>query len=202
MSADLARQIGALLENTQNSGVGEETTAANASRDIQACISNASQEERQQIAKYAKIQIRNRRGLRLQTCQIPIRPITPSTLLDSISWSISEPTSTASIYTDAFSEEDVSKRSHQSAFTKEDSKTSFTNLTRSLTESEKQELIFKNHFLTILFPIDRFSEMGPSSRTYFSHGGFTCLLVLDHIHSFYQVKLEFLSTELHELQQT
>lgn len=54
--------------------------------------------------------------------------------------------------------------------------------------SEKSELIFKNHFLTILFPIDRFSEIGPSSRTFFSHDGFTCLQVLDHIHAFYQVQ--------------
>ena len=54
--------------------------------------------------------------------------------------------------------------------------------------SEKSELIFKNPFLTILFPIDRFAEMGPSSRTFFSHNGFRCLQVLDHIHAFYQVK--------------
>lgn len=53
--------------------------------------------------------------------------------------------------------------------------------------SEKSEMIFKNHFLTILFPIDRFAEMGPSSRTFFSNNGFTCLQVLDHIYAFYQV---------------
>ncbi|GLT66480.1 hypothetical protein SLA2020_388420 [Shorea laevis] len=28
--------------------------------------------------------------------------------------------------------------------------------------------------------------MGPSSRTFFSNNGFTCLLVLDHIYAFYQ----------------
>lgn len=56
--------------------------------------------------------------------------------------------------------------------------------------SEKTELIFKNHFLTILFPIDRFGEMGPSSRTFFSDKGFTCLQVLDHIYAFYQVYIE------------
>ena len=72
-----------------------------------------------------------------QTCQTPIRPISPSSLLDSICWSISEPTSTASIYTDSFSSEDVSE--HQSVFFDangdgKDSGASFTNLTRSLTE--------------------------------------------------------------------
>lgn len=54
--------------------------------------------------------------------------------------------------------------------------------------SEKSELVFKNHFLTILFPLDRFAEMGPSSRTFFSNNGFTCLQVLDHIYAFYQVQ--------------
>lgn len=60
----------------------------------------------------------------------------------------------------------------------------------SVSCSEKTELIFKNHFLTILFPVDRFSEMGPSSRTFFSENGFTCLEVLDHIYAFYQVSFE------------
>ena len=54
----------------------------------------------------------------------------------------------------------------------------------------------KSHFLTILFPIDRFGELGPSARTFFSDGGFMCLQVLDMIYNFYQVcapKIEFLS---------
>ncbi|KAK8654770.1 hypothetical protein V6N13_107370 [Hibiscus sabdariffa] len=38
-----------------------------------------------------------------------------------------------------------------------------------LLRSKRNELIFGNHFLTILFPVDRFSEMGPSSQTYFSN---------------------------------
>ncbi len=74
----------------------------------------------------------------LQTCQTPIRPITPSNLLDSICWSVSEPTSAASIYTDSLSVEEDSER--QSIFFdakgegKEDSEASFANLTRPLTE--------------------------------------------------------------------
>ncbi|XP_031287014.1 uncharacterized protein LOC116145708 isoform X1 [Pistacia vera] len=187
MSADLARQVGTMLENLQN---GTEINGGNVPQDGKSCISKASYEERQQIVNLAKTGVRNRRGRRMQTCQTPIRPLTPSSLLDSICWSVSEPTSTASIYTDSFSGEDVSE--HQSSIffdAKEDSKyseASFANLTRLLTESEKSELIFKNHFLTILFPVDRFTEMGPSSRTYFSDNGFTCLQVLDHIYEFYQ----------------
>lgn len=53
--------------------------------------------------------------------------------------------------------------------------------------SEKAELILKNNFVTILFPVDRFSEMGPCSRTFFNEKGFTCLQVLDYIYAFYQV---------------
>ncbi|XVE97782.1 hypothetical protein REPUB_Repub03eG0048400 [Reevesia pubescens] len=189
MSADLARQIGTVLENSLNGIVGEENNVANFSQDTRSFRRNASHEERQQIVHLAKTGVRNRRSRCMQTCQTPIRPISPSSLLDSVCWSISEPTSTASIFTDSFSGEDVSD--HQSVFFDangdgKDSGASFTNLTRSLTESEKNELIFKNHFLTILFPVDRFSEMGPSSRTYFSDNGFTCLQVLDYIYAFYQ----------------
>ncbi|XWS17570.1 hypothetical protein CRYUN_Cryun33cG0078600 [Craigia yunnanensis] len=189
MSADLARQIGTVLENSQNCIVGEENNVANFIQDTQSFKRNTSHEERQQIVHLAKTGVRNRRSRRMQTCQTPIRPISPSSLLDSICWSISESTSTASIYTDSFSSDDVSE--HQSVFFDangdgKDSGASFTNLTRPLTESEKNELIFKNHFLTILFPVDRFSEMGPSSRAYFSDNGFTCLQVLDYISAFYQ----------------
>ncbi|XP_039066267.1 uncharacterized protein LOC120211868 isoform X2 [Hibiscus syriacus] len=178
MSADLARQIGTFLETSRNGTAGEENNAVNFSQDTPSFRTNASHEERKQIVHLAKTGVRNRRNRRMQTCQIPIRPISPSSLLDSICWSISEPTSTASIFTDSCSGGDASE--HQSEFFDangdgKDSGASFTNSTRSLTESEKNELIFKNHFLTILFPVDRFSEMGPSARTFFSDNGFTCL---------------------------
>jgi len=74
----------------------------------------------------------------LQTCQTPIRPITPNNLLDSICWSISEATSTASIYTDSFSAEDPNEN-HTSIFFDakgdgKDSDASFSHPTRPLTE--------------------------------------------------------------------
>lgn len=53
--------------------------------------------------------------------------------------------------------------------------------------SVKSELILKGPFLTIMFPVDRFSEMGPCARTFFSNKGFTCIQVLDYIYAFYQV---------------
>ncbi|CAJ1973601.1 unnamed protein product [Sphenostylis stenocarpa] len=190
MSVDLAKQVGLMLEDVEN-GISRKEVVKQKVSDIPVDIeSEVGYEERQQIVNCAKIGVRNRRGRRMQTCQTPIRPITPNNLLDSICWSISDPTSTASIYTDSFSVEDPSEN-HTSIFFDakgdgKDSEASFSNSTRPLTESEKSELIFKNHFLSILFPIDRFGEMGPSSRTFFSHNGFTCLQVLDHIHGFYQ----------------
>ncbi|KAG4144472.1 hypothetical protein ERO13_D05G039300v2 [Gossypium hirsutum] len=166
-----------------------ENNVASSTISTRSVRGNASHEERQQIVHLAKTGVRNHRSLRMQTCQNPFRPISPTILLETVCWSISEPTSTASIFTDTVSREDASE--HQSVFFDangdgKDSETSFTNITRSLTESEKNELIFKNHFLTILFPADRFSEMGPSSRTYFSNNGFTRLQILDYIYAFYQ----------------
>ncbi|XP_057957752.1 uncharacterized protein LOC131150799 [Malania oleifera] len=190
MSADLARQVGTMLENFQD-GITAGEMKGEKGRQVSLPIkSKTGHEERQEIVNLAKLGVRNRRGRRMQTCQTPIRPITPSSLLDSICWSISEPTSTASIYTDSLSVEDVSEH-HTSIFFDakgdgKESEASFASFSRLLTESEKAELIFRNHFLTILFPIDRFAEMGPSSRTFFSDKGFTCLQVLDHIHGFYQ----------------
>ncbi|KAK7311941.1 hypothetical protein RJT34_10426 [Clitoria ternatea] len=190
VSVDLAKQVGLMLEDVHNGILGKEAIKQKGRGNVPDSESEIDCKERQQIVNSAKIGVRNRRGRRMQTCQTPIRPITPNNLLDSICWSISEPTSTASIYTDSFSAEDPSEN-HVSIFFDskgdgKDSEASFSNSTRPLTESEKSELIFKNHFLTILFPNDRFAEMGPSSRTFFSHNGFTCLQVLDHIHAFYQ----------------
>lgn len=188
LSADLARQLGTMLDNYHNGPLKQETKKNDIVSEGVSC--KASLEERQKIVNFAKSGVRNRRGRKMQTCQTPIRPITPSSLLDSICWSISEPTSTASIYTDSFSSDDGHENYPRTFFDAKgdgkDSEASFANLTRPLTESEKKELIFKDHFLTILFPIDRFGEMGPSSRTFFSDKGFTCFQVLDHIYAFYQ----------------
>lgn len=188
LSADLARQLGTMLDNYHNGPLKQETKKNDIVSEGLSC--KASLEERQKIVNFAKSGVRNRRGRKMQTCQTPIRPITPSSLLDSICWSISEPTSTASIYTDSFSSDDGHENYPRTFFDAKgdgkDSEASFANLTRPLTESEKKELIFKDHFLTILFPVDRFGEMGPSSRTFFSDKGFTCFQVLDHIYAFYQ----------------
>ncbi|KAK9131452.1 hypothetical protein Sjap_011939 [Stephania japonica] len=196
LSADLARQVGAILENFQNAPDAKdmEVGGHHSHTRSQECKNTGKREEsledRYQTIKLVKEAIRKRRSRQLQTCQAQIRPITPSTLLDSICWSVCDPSETACIYTDFSSLEDSSEL-HTSVFFDaradgRDSEASFENFSRRLRESEKSEIIFKHHFLTILFPIDRFGEMGPSSRTFVNNNGFTCMQVLEHIHAFYQ----------------
>ncbi|XP_047322381.1 uncharacterized protein LOC124926231 [Impatiens glandulifera] len=194
LSADLARQIGTMLDNVQLAtcresslleSVNEVDEDPTTSRIEEHCI------DKQMIVNMAKEGVRKRRCRRMQTCQTPLRPITPSILLECICWSVSEPTSTASIYLDTSSvvdngsEQKISVNLYGKDGGKE-SEATFMNHSRSLAESEKTELIFKNHLLSILYPVDRYSEVGPCSRTYFSSTGFTCLQVLDIIYTFYQ----------------
>ncbi|KAK4388951.1 hypothetical protein Sango_2232100 [Sesamum angolense] len=190
LSPDLARYTGAMLETFQHGISKEEPSAVTSSGNVPSSVIKVSHEERQMRVNLAKDAVRKRRNRRMQTCQTPIRPITPGSLLDSICWSISEPTSTASIYTESssvgYAIEDQTSVFFDAKEDGKESETSFVNLCRPLTESEKSELIFKGHFVTIMFPVDRFSEMGPCSRTFFSSKGFTCLQVLDYIHAFYQ----------------
>ncbi|CAN4127932.1 unnamed protein product [Withania somnifera] len=190
MSADLARQTGILLDSIQNTFYSKEVNDGAYLLDVTSSTPRVSQEERQNIANVAKEGVRKRRGWRMQICQTPLHHLCPSILLDSVCWSISDPTSTASIYMDSSNVEDTNQQSTSVFFdAKEDhkaSEASFVNLSRPLSESEKAELILKTNFLTILFPVDRFSEVGPCSRSYFSEKGFTRLQVLDYIYAFYQ----------------
>lgn len=186
-SADLAREVGTLLEDLRDGSIaGQEKVTEKCPQDVLfSNMSNTDAEQRQQVVQSAKVSIRNRRN---HGMQVSLHAMSPSTLLDSICWSISEPPSTATIYSDASVAENVEAPSGLPD-AKDDEKpldTAFSNLSQPLKESEKNELIFRHHFITILFPVDRFSEMGPSSRTFYSEKGFTCLQVLDLIYVFYQ----------------
>lgn len=200
ISADLARQIAATADAIPSRTQEKAVNATESLQDAGGSVFGASLEERQKIARFAKEGVRKRRDRRMQTCQTPIRPITPNCLLDSLCWSLSEPASSASIYTDSSSIDDSNEQTATLFFdAKADGKESdalFVNLSRTLTESEKAELILKNHFLTILFPVDRFSEAGPCSRTFFSDNGFTCLQVLDLIYAFYQENMSSAEIEV------
>ncbi|CAN0918358.1 DNA topoisomerase 2-binding protein 1 [Linum grandiflorum] len=201
ISADLARQVASLLENSSHGILGKDAyREVTQHADAGSSMINVTQANREKIVDFAKQRVRDRRGRRMQTCQTPLRPLTPSSLLESICWSLSEPASAASVYTDCVSSEDTSEyhtsEFHDAKGDARDLEASFANLTRRLTEREKTELVFRSHFLTILFPIDRFSEIGPTSRTFFSDGGFTCLQVLDHIYEFYQENMSAAETEV------
>lgn len=200
ISADLARQTATTLDTIQSSISGKEKNGAVAFQVAQSSVIKTNHEERQKIANLAKEWVRKRRNRLMQTCQTPIRPITANSLLDSVCWSISEPTSSAAIYTESSSIEDANEQSTSMFFDAradgKDTEASFVNLSRPLTESEKSELILKSHFLTILFPVDRFSELGPCSRTFFSNKGFTCVQVLDYIYAFYQENMSAAEIEV------
>ncbi|KAL1532426.1 hypothetical protein AAHA92_32439 [Salvia divinorum] len=184
LSADLARYTRARVDNSRHDVPHERASRVTFSAD------KISDEERQIKVSLAKDGVRKRWNRQMQTCQTPIRPITPVSLLDSICWSISNPTSTASIYIESSNVkngvEDQPPVFFDAKEDRKESEASFVNLSRPLTESVKSELILKGPFLTIMFPVDRFSEMGPCSRTFFSNKGFTCMQVLDYIHAFYQ----------------
>ncbi|CAN6167084.1 unnamed protein product [Urochloa humidicola] len=194
LSSDLARHVAMVLQNVQTS---EENRKLGSVPSMNSSGRPSTQEEiaevhqeRQKFVEVAKKEVRDRRARRMQSCEVPIHPITPATLLDSICWTISEPTSSASIYTDSSWSDDANEQQSTTYFDANgdvrdpDQPTDIFN--RPLKESEQSELIFKNHFLTVLFPIDRFGELGPSSKTFYNNGGFTCIQVLDHIYNFYQ----------------
>ncbi|CDY67184.1 BnaAnng23780D [Brassica napus] len=196
MSPDLARQLGLMLENLEDGGAEKEAlniTEEGNSQDVVSKIRSKSKQVRKETVNLAKTGVRRRRARHMQTCQNPIRRITQNNLLENICWTISEAAATATVFTDSSctSSSGYITEPPQSSVAEEgkDPVASFSNSTRALTESEKTEVIFKDSFLTILYPADRFSEMGPSSRTYFSDNGFTCLQILDYIHTYYQENL-------------
>ncbi|XP_015696658.1 uncharacterized protein LOC102720908 [Oryza brachyantha] len=196
LSSDIARQVAMILENAQTlqenrktGGVPSINSNTNGASSTQEEIDETRQ-ERQKFVEAAKKNVRDRRARRMQSCEVPLHPITPVKLLESICWTVSEPTTSACIYTESSWSDDAFEQQSTTFFDAngdgKDPDQSSDSFSRPLRESEKSEVIFKNHFLTILFPIDRFGELGPSSRTFFSNGGFTRIQVLDHIYNFYQ----------------
>ncbi|XP_020693043.1 uncharacterized protein LOC110107195 isoform X3 [Dendrobium catenatum] len=192
LSSDLVRNVAMILENNQINQVGQDTNEGLCKLLLHSRNSYAngkikdSLEERQKCTELAKLSVRNRRS---RCMQMPLHPITPNSLLESVCWSVSEPTSSACIFTESSEIDDANSVFYDARGDGRDSEVSIESCSRVLRESERNEVIFKNHFLTILFPIDRFGELGPSSRTFFSDSGFTCLQILDHIFNFYQANI-------------
>ncbi|KAI3514032.1 hypothetical protein L1887_12348 [Cichorium endivia] len=129
--------------------------------------------------------------------QTTIKPLNPNILLDSINWIMSETSSTAYICSDSSSIDDAKASVLVDANgSLKELGACFVNLLQPLSEREKSKMIFENHFITILFPVDRFGEIGPCSRTFFSNTGFTCSQLLDHVHTFYQENMSTSEIEL------
>ncbi|KAH0969722.1 hypothetical protein GBA52_028318 [Prunus armeniaca] len=123
MSADLARQVGMMLEESQNGSADEETNMRNVPKDVQAYKNKANHEKRQRIVNSAKAGVRNRRGL-------PFWIQSAGPYLNQLQ--------SASIYTENVSVEDATEH-HTSVFFDakadgKDSEASFANLTRLLKE--------------------------------------------------------------------
>ncbi|XP_010514743.1 PREDICTED: uncharacterized protein LOC104790662 [Camelina sativa] len=179
MSADLARDLRKMLEK-----LGKEShTECVLENDSMLANRTTTQKERQKIVESAKKAVTNRHAKIGKTL---IQPLNLSSLLDSICWTISEPTSTASVIIDSFSNNEDNERKSLSVFFDAKTNETFTRSMRLLTESERTKLVYKNHFITLLLPVDCYGEMGPSSRSYFSETGFTCQQILQHIYAFYQ----------------
>ncbi|KAG2298801.1 hypothetical protein Bca52824_035273 [Brassica carinata] len=201
MPPDLARQLVVMLDNLEDGApkVVDFITLGQADSLDAPKLRSKSKQERNETVNIAKTGVRRRRARHMQTCQNPIRRITQNSLLENICWTVSEAASTATIFYDSCSSSgcDITEPwPYPVEEGKDKELASFSNSTRPLMESEKREVTFKDSFLTILYPADRFSEMGPSSRTYFSDTGFTCLQILDYIHRFYQEDLPDLEIEV------
>ncbi|XP_076945865.1 uncharacterized protein LOC143617092 [Bidens hawaiensis] len=173
LSADLARHVG--------------MTLGNVSQDEHDYNKKTSDKEKERITILAKEGVRNRRLV--GQSQRPVKSLAQTILLDSINWTMSEPPSTVSVCMDSFSLDDANESVNGPD-------ACFVNFLRPLSEREKSELVFGNHFITILFPLDRLGEMGPTSRTFFSDMGFKCTQLLDHIYSFYQENMSTSEIEL------
>lgn len=184
LSADLGRHVGMSLPNVPGGKDRKDT------KDI----IKPSHKENQSTAILAKMGVRNRR---MHGGQTTIKPLNPNILLDSINWIMSEPSSTAYICSDSSGIDDAKASVLVDAnVSLKELGACFVNLLQPLSEREKSKMIFENHFITILFQVDRFGEMGPCSRTFFSNTGFTCAQLLDHIYTFYQENMSTSEIEL------
>eukprot|EP00250_Pteridium_aquilinum_P008710 c18152_g1_i1 orf=255-1925(+) len=206
LSADLARHVSVLLDATKNVYCIEDAHNYYEKKVPALCgpvgeWSFESQiQQREEKSNAAKASVRRRRGPRMQPCRTLPRPITPSILLESVCWSITESPSAAQFYTGRSTgsmlgvNNEMLERSGFLYDIQEDAEDLSTLrsmpddaiYTRPVCESEKKEVVFKGAFLTVLFPIDRFGEMGPLSRCYFNEKGFCRQDILELIWAFYQ----------------
>ncbi|KAL5201920.1 hypothetical protein ABZP36_036274 [Zizania latifolia] len=135
-SSDLARQIAMILENAQtsqeNRKIGGVPPINSNSSGLPSTPGEIDEtyEERRKFVEVAKKNVRERRTRRMQSCEVPIHPITPAVLLDYICWTVSEPTTSACIYMDSSWSDDAFDANGDG----KDPDQSSTNLSRPLRE--------------------------------------------------------------------
>ncbi|KAG0592242.1 hypothetical protein KC19_1G236400 [Ceratodon purpureus] len=198
-SADLARDVADLLLEWKKKGQNHKSSLENYSIHHNGRAAGATLQDREKKSIAAKEGVRRRRGNRMQPCRTLPRPNTPTSLLDSIFWVVSDNPSTAQLYTNSTgkmvtengkSSENGAGQFHHNGIRYQDplDEALGTEIyTKPLSRSDKREIVFRGPFLTILFPIDRFSELGPSSQTFFSEVGFTREQIIEIVYAFYQV---------------
>ncbi|EFJ19419.1 hypothetical protein SELMODRAFT_419110 [Selaginella moellendorffii] len=164
LSTDLARHLAFVADLLQSKSSLQNEDAV-----------KSLQTEREELVKNAK------EG----PCRTLPRPITGATLLDGLCWSVTDCPSAAKVYAE-ISPSDEFFDAPDNGNTSGSESDLFA---RPLTESERQEIIYNAVFLTVMFPVDRFAEMGPSSRSFFCENGFTRQQIMENIYQFYQEPL-------------
>ncbi|KAG0619753.1 hypothetical protein M758_4G162500 [Ceratodon purpureus] len=201
-SADLARDVGDLLLDwkTQEHNIAYNLLKAQGVfHNGRATEKFPTLQEREIKASAAKAGVRRRRGPQMQSWRTRPRLQTLESLLESIYWIVTDTPTSAQVYTQSSGKriinehgKAVSRNIHHSCRYHDSRNEAFEDniYTKPLSRSEKREVVFPGSFLTILFPIDRFSELGPSSRTFFSDAGFTRWQIIQLVYTFYQEPLD------------
>ncbi|XP_024517233.1 uncharacterized protein LOC112341415 [Selaginella moellendorffii] len=199
ISLDLLRHFPHLLDKKSEPAAAQQQQQQHGSsrKMLALCAREDSQTRQLKLdtsearVRAARESIRRRRGPSMQPCRALPRPITPQSMMESICWSVSEPPSTAQLYLDSSDGTGHYDQASDYFDAQESGKDSSSGevYVRPLNDSEKQDVVYKGAFLTILFPLDRFSEMGPSSKPFFSEKGFTRQQILENVYGFYQEPL-------------
>ncbi|CAM6047430.1 unnamed protein product [Sphagnum compactum] len=209
-SADLARNIADLVLSGKSKSRHSHNEMHPYLRPGNEQTAEARVQDRQEKATFAKAGVRRRR-IHMQPCRTLPRMITPLSLLESICWVITDSPSTAQVYINSRARpdngpvtEEMQDNEHHHSHDQDCCTQDHEHLggiseefyAQPLSEREKQEIVFRGAFLTILFPIDRFVELGPSSRTFFSEEGFSREKILELVFTFYQAYLSIEEIEV------
>ncbi|CAI5957589.1 unnamed protein product [Closterium sp. NIES-64] len=145
-------------------------------------------ERRVEAMEQAKGLVRARRGGQRQPASSLPRPPAPSVLLDDLAWSVSEPPTEARMLGSLVSGgvDEVGMGEGHGSDGAAGAGGSCASVGTRMHHSQLSALLYPHAFLTLLFPLDVYSEVAPSARSYFSPAGFSSLRLLSLVYSFYQ----------------